>query len=385
LGTFSLHFLGCNKTNQPFGVYSPNGLDVPSPTPLPLTGAIVVNVSDGTNLVVNLTVQAVPPGNATTLTTITNGNGQAAFNPNPIAPGIWTIQIPQQSNPLSNYGLSQQFVTIGTGSSSANINFSTGTFIANLQPAINNTYPTSLQNNLVYNLSLTQTGTLNVLATYSFVGMPFPYTSSPSILDTLNPAASITFQVPSCTNFEPIFYANLIRTGGTISPTLVSSNSATIIRGYPVTINSLTHSESLACTLVGVNKGVTFNSAESINDVWQITTTGGCTGRPFHVHIDFVSTNDGSTSSPSSEDFILNSNSSFSFNWTPTHSSPVQFIWVVTDNGNSANTWSGNFVWDPHWGSGGSCSCTNQNPSGGFRGCQGTTSITVFNNLVLNP
>ncbi|MGH7739568.1 MAG: hypothetical protein ACREL1_05425, partial [bacterium] len=46
---------GCKKTNQPLGYDAPNGLDVPSPTPLPLSGAIVVNVSDTNSVVTNLT------------------------------------------------------------------------------------------------------------------------------------------------------------------------------------------------------------------------------------------------------------------------------------------------------------------------------------------
>src|SRR5581483_1046011 len=39
-------YFGCNKTDHPFGVDAPYGLDVPTLTPTPGTGAIEVYVSD---------------------------------------------------------------------------------------------------------------------------------------------------------------------------------------------------------------------------------------------------------------------------------------------------------------------------------------------------
>lgn len=377
---------GCKKTNEPFGIYAPNGLDVPSPTPLPLSGAIVVNVSDGPSVVPNLTILAIEPGNAITLTSVTNGGGQASFNPSVLPPGVWTIQVPTQTNPISNYDLSQQFVTIGPGFTNASINFVPGAFYATLTADVGNAYPTTLQNNLVYTLAVSQSGNLNVPETYSFSGMPFDVVPGPTTLDLNAPSQTVTVQIPPCTPLEPAFYSMFNRTGGTASQSLADSNSVTIQRGYPVTVTSLTHAEALNCVETGVTAhGVTEYAATSINDTWEIDTSGGCTGRPFHVHINFYSTNDSSSSSPSSEDFILYSNTPYTFNWTPTTTSPVNFAWTVTDNGNSANTWSGNFTFDPHYQYGGSCSCSPESGFDNFTGCIGTTALAPFNNLVLNP
>ncbi|HJT25221.1 MAG TPA: hypothetical protein VJ873_11645, partial [bacterium] len=55
---------GCNKTNSPFGVYAPNGLDVPSPTPN--IGTFYVSVQDLDKQVPfsNVVVLAVQPDGA---------------------------------------------------------------------------------------------------------------------------------------------------------------------------------------------------------------------------------------------------------------------------------------------------------------------------------
>ncbi|HVM31659.1 MAG TPA: hypothetical protein VMU88_00855 [bacterium] len=371
---------GCKKTDSPFNVYAPHGLDVPSPTPLPLTGAIVVNVSDGANVVPNLSVWAIEPGNAVTLTAETNGGGQAAFNPNPLAPGVWTLRIPPQSNALSDYGLSQQLVTIGPDVTNATVNFSPGVFFGAVSAVAGSSYPTTLQNNLVFNISVSQTGTLDVPVTYAWVGMPFSVVPGPVTLDMNNPQQSVTVQVPACSVVEPSSSVAFYRSGGSLSLTVGFSNSVTIQRGYPITITSVTRAESPLCQAVTVSKNAEVQGV-GLNDTWQINVAGACPGTPFKVHIGFTSTNNSSTSNPTSETFFLYSGTPYTFNWKPTTTSPVNYAVTITDPNNPLNVYTGGFIFDPHYGSGGSCRCGN----GGYTGCQSTTAIPAFNNLVVNP
>ena len=376
----SLFWLGCKKTDYPLGVYNPGGFDVPSPTPLPLTGAIVVNVSDGPSVVPNLTVQAIEPGNAITLTAITNGGGQASFNPNPLPPGIWTIQIPTQTNVISNYDLSQQFVTIGPDFTNATISFVPGAFSSSISAVAGNSYPTTLQNNLYYTVAVSQTGTLSVPETFTFSGMPYAVTGGPMTFDINNPQQSVTVQIPSCSNLEPVFYCLFNRTGGSAIQSLSQSNSVTIQRGYPVSILSITHDESPDC-VAKASGSSTIHTGSSMNDTWEINTSGGCTGRAFNVHVAFSSTNNTSSSNPSNETFILYSGTPYTFNWTPTTTSPVNYAVTVTDQENPSNVFTSSFVFDPHFGGGGTCNCGN----GGYTGCQSTIAIPAFNNLLVNP
>jgi hypothetical protein len=322
---------GCQKTQQPFGIDAPDGLDVPSPTPLPLSGAIVVNVSDGTQVISNLSVEAVSPGNAATLTGVTNGSGQVSFNPDPIAPGVWTLRVPAQSNSYSDYGLSQQFVTVGAGFTHAAVDFSPGSYQLILVPAASASYPTSLQNDIDFTLTYAQTGTLDVPVTYAFSGTTDPIISGPATLDMAVSQAGVTLQVPACSFEEPIIYVGIYRTEGSANPILGRSNSVTAVRGYPITITSLTRAETPDCEETGISRGVTQYSGISMIDTWQINTAGGCPGMPFHVHIVFSSTNDGSSSTPQTEDFNMSSGSPAVFSWAPTMTSPVKYTWTLTD------------------------------------------------------
>ncbi len=380
---------GCKKTSSPFGLYAPNGLDVPTATPLPLTGAIVVNVADTGVQVNGVSVVAIAPGAASTLIQVTTGQGQAAFNPDPIALGVWTIDIPQQVVSSVQYDFSQQFVTVGSGFSEANLNFSTGVYNVAFVPLNGTSFPTTLQNNLPFNVNLSYTGTLNIPVSLSFVGNIFPYTGGPNLLDASVTQASVTFQIPSCNFTEPVLYAKVSRLNGN---TLINvSGSVTLTRGYPVTITSVNVSEALACQefTSGGSHPTSITAAQNINDTWTINTAGECPGHPFHVHVVFSSTNDSSTSTPSQEDFTMSANTPFIYSWKPPRTSPVHYSWTLTDMVDPNNTWSGGFIFDPHWALGGSCSCSAINgaawtPSASFQGC-GNNALSALTNLVLIP
>ena len=371
---------GCKKTDSPFGLYAPGGLDVPSPTPLPLTGAIVVNLSDGNVLVSGATVVAVAPGGATSLTTTTNGEGQASFNPDPIAQGVWTIDVPQQTVASVQYDLSQQYVTVAGSFTNANLNFSTGAFNVSFLPLNGTTYPTTLQNNLPFNVDVAYTGSLNIPVSLSFLGNIYPLTGGPLILDASVTQASVTFQVPACSISKPAIYAQVTRTNSASIGWF--SSPITIERGYPVSLTTVTVAHSPACEVVSTRSGTT-NVGKAINDTWAVNEVGECPGHPFHVHVNFSpvpSFNNNGVTYTSFEDFNVSAGTPFTYAWYPTTTSPVTYSWTFTDQINNANTWSGTFVFDPHYGSGGSCNCGN----GGYTGC-GTNTLSGAVSTLLVP
>jgi hypothetical protein len=349
----------------------------------------VVNVSDNGALLNGVSVIAIAPGAASTLVETTNGQGQVSFNPDPIALGVWTIDIPQQLVSSVQYDLSQQFVTVGSGFSDANLNFSTGAYNVAFVPVNGTSFPTTLQNNLPFNVNLSYTGTLNIPVTLSFPGNIYSYTGGPSLLDASVTQASVTFQVPSCNFTEAVLLAKVARLNSESNFWL--SGPITLTRGYPVTITSVNVSEALACEEIS-SGGIhpTSNTvAQNINDTWTVNTAGECPGHPFHVHVVFSSTNDSSSSSPTVEDFNLSANTPFIYSWKPTHTSPVRYSWTLTDMVNPNNNWSGTFTFDPHWGTGGSCSCSAisgaaWSPGNSFQGC-GNNGLSALMNLALIP
>jgi hypothetical protein len=355
-------------------------LDEPSPTPLPLTGAIVVNLSDSVSNLSGATVIAVAPGGASSIVETTNPQGEVAFNPNPIAQGVWTIDVPQQTVSGAQYDLSQQYVTVTGSFTNTNLYFLTGAYNVSFLPLNGTTYPTTLQNNLPFNVDVAYTGSLNIPVSLSFPQNIYPVTGGPLILDASVTQASVTFQVPACSISKPSIHARVSRTN---NPSIYfwDSSSVTIERGYPVSIISVTVAHSPACEAVSTRSG-TVNQGVAMNDTWTVNETGECPGHPFRVHVNFspVPTNNIKVTYTSSEDFNVSTGTPFTYAWYPTTTSPVTYSWTLTDQINNANTWSGTFVFDPHYASGGSCNCGN----GGYTGC-GTNTLSGAVSTLLVP
>lgn len=372
--------VGCKKTVSPLGLNDPSGFDVPSPTPLPLSGAIVVNLSDSGTLLNGATVVAVAPGGASSIVETTNGQGQASFNPNPIAPGVWAIDVPQQTISAVQYDLSQQFVTVSASFTNANLNFSTGAYNVSLIPLNGTTYPTTLQNNLPFAVDLIYTGTLSIPVSLSFPGNPYSFTGGPLLLDASVTQAGVTFQVPACSITKPSVAAKVTRTNN--SSILWLSSSVTIERGYPVSITTVTVSHNPLCQSVTERGGPNENIGEGMNDTWTVNEVGECPGHSFHVHVAFspVATVGFGGTGTSSEDFTVTTGSPVSYSWIPYTAGVVTCTYTITDLSNSVNTWSSSYTFDPHYQSGGSCNCGN----GGYTGC-GTNTLSAPSSVLLNP
>lgn len=88
---------GCKKSNSPFGVNAPQGLDVPTPTPTPISGAIEVFVQDNLVAMQGVTVFIINPSGVTFGPSLTQpAVGMAPFNPSNVQPGVWTAFLPTQ-------------------------------------------------------------------------------------------------------------------------------------------------------------------------------------------------------------------------------------------------------------------------------------------------
>ncbi|HJT25220.1 MAG TPA: hypothetical protein VJ873_11640, partial [bacterium] len=155
LAMSSSGYMGCNKTDHPFGIYAPNGLDVPSPTFTPQSGSINVYVFDNFSAVQGVSINLIDPyGNKMGPTTTQAGVGYAAFNPPNLYNGTWTAVVSSQSvsYTVSPSGTPFQFkrtydystlpITI-IGSGQYSVSFTTGGNSVSINPVSQIFSPTS--------------------------------------------------------------------------------------------------------------------------------------------------------------------------------------------------------------------------------------------------
>lgn len=115
MGSWFLDFWGCNKTDHPFGVNAPFGLDVPTLTPTPSTGAFNCYVYDGIpngggSPKQGVTIVLLDPAGNTVAANYTDQFGNALFNPNPLYTGVYNAVVQKQGR----YGLSSLPITIAS-------------------------------------------------------------------------------------------------------------------------------------------------------------------------------------------------------------------------------------------------------------------------------
>ena len=124
--------VGCNKTDRPLGVDAPFGLDRPTYTPTPSSGAIQVYVSDAGTAIQGVSIIVVDPAGNTLGPNLTQPVvGYAAFNPTNLLNGTWVAKVLTQGvsynlpTPVNHYYyLSSQLFTV-TGAGSYSVTFST--------------------------------------------------------------------------------------------------------------------------------------------------------------------------------------------------------------------------------------------------------------------
>ena len=173
-------FLGCNKTDHPFGVYAPLGLDRPTYTPTPSSGAIEVYVNDLGTAVQGVSIIVIDPSGNTLGPNLTQPVvGFAAFNPPNLTAGIWTAKVPTQGvsyfttgSLLVNhyyYLSTQNFLVNGSGTYS--VTFSTGGNTVSVAP-VSMSYGTSYPLNIPLTVTYNQGGNLNVPVSVTSPSLP---------------------------------------------------------------------------------------------------------------------------------------------------------------------------------------------------------------------
>lgn len=199
---FSLFYIGCKKTDQPFGVYALNGLDVPSPSPTPFSGAINVYVVDNGILTSGVTAILVDP-NSNAVTSVTQPVvGFAGFAPSSLPVGTWTAKIPTQGK----YYLSTQAFNV-TGSGQVAVTFQAGAPTLSITPAGNEFYNYSNATTIAYTVQYNQVGNLNVPVSLS-VSPALPagwgVSFSPAIIGNTTNQSALTIIFP-CAYQSPTF------------------------------------------------------------------------------------------------------------------------------------------------------------------------------------
>lgn len=236
LGMSTSYYMGCNKTDHPFGVYAPNGLDVPSPTPPPFSGQINVWVIDDAVTVNGPALSGIsailidPTGKAVTQNTAL---GVATFSYLDMVPGVWKAEIPTQNI----YSLSQNSITMTSANPSQSVTFEAkkvSDLIITPSPAsyING----QVQGNLSLGVNYPQQGNLNVPISLAVSGVPFEWGSSFSAV-TLGSGSDnsvLTLVMPPCS----LQSACLTVLGTRQDSVTVVSAPVSVTKGYPITIQA---------------------------------------------------------------------------------------------------------------------------------------------------
>jgi|GEM_PF-5888043 len=209
---------GCKKTESPFGANSPNGVDVPSPTPDISLFYVSVQDLDKPSTVANgfaaVTVYAVEPNHSVTLNALTGSNGTASITGSTIPPGTWRIIVPggQGSFPFST-----SYLDVPVTTSNQTVTMACGQTSLTLNPTSLTTYYTQSGAIFTYNLTFNQPNPLNIPV--SLIFSPFPTnwisTVTPATIGSNGTAqCAVTIGGTSCLDAQPIFTISAIDGSG---------------------------------------------------------------------------------------------------------------------------------------------------------------------------
>lgn len=210
--------IGCKKTESPFGVNAPNGLDVPSPTPNINLFYVSVQDLDKPSTVANgfaaVTVYAVEPNNSVTLMSLTGSNGTASITNSVIPPGTWRIIVPggQGSFPFST-----SFVDVPITASGQTVTMACGQTSLTLIPTNLTTYYSESGAIFTYNLTYNQPNPLSI--PISLIISPFPTnwisTASPVTIGSYGVTqCAVTIGGSTCLDAQPIFTITAVDSAG---------------------------------------------------------------------------------------------------------------------------------------------------------------------------
>lgn len=274
--------ISCKKTDSPLGVYAPNGLDRPTYTPTPQTGAIEVWVLDNNTPIQSVNMDLIDPrGNTVSTQKTQPAVGFAAFNPNPLTTGIWTVRVPTQSvsyvlnsnSTLKYYGNSSLPITV-TGSGQYAATFTTSGNSVTITPSSQQwglTNPANLPVTVIY----VENGNLDVPVSVSMSGIP-----SVTGFTVLNPVAFVMgggvteAPVTIVKNVCYDFNINLSLQANNFVGTSITTSPASLSYNYPIGISFSAEKTSFAS---GWNYYFQLNTTNDCGIAWNCIVTTGST------------------------------------------------------------------------------------------------------------
>ncbi len=257
----SFCYLGCNKTDHPFGIYSPNGLDVPTATATPLAGAINVFVVENNVAVSGVTVNLKDP-NGNYLGNIVTGSGAGAyapFSPFPVTTGIWQAEVYTQGHYLD---ATQSFVVSGGQTS---VTFTAGV-VGTTSPVItsgplNQQYQTG-NGNFGYGVTYTQPGNLSIPVSVELSNvLPTGFSSSPATFvlglnGTILDQSNVTISKTACnTSNVPVTFSAFDFFGSKIW----NSTSFSVTRGFQIPLSVSINGTATTTVPPGQKTNVSFS------------------------------------------------------------------------------------------------------------------------------
>ena len=267
---FITFFQSCKKTDNPLGLYAPNGFDVPSPTATPAHGAFNCYVYDNGGKQ-GVTVILLDPALSNPVTNLTDQFGNAIFNPYPLIVGTYTAEVPAQGR----YGLSALPITITNVAQGA----VSCTFTAASQAlTITSGAPASfVSGNGTFNIgvSYVQPGSLDVPITVTTNSLPSAWNASPAtfVLGMNNPATVLSVNKTACAVLNlPVSISGTDFLG---VPFCFTNTS--FFKNFPVNIQLNLVQTTTTCTCFGsschnaVNLALTLNSPNDCGTSWTLT------------------------------------------------------------------------------------------------------------------
>lgn len=339
-GMMSTYYFGCKKTDSPFGIYAPNGLDVPSPTPLPFSGQISVWVIDdavtinGPALTGISVIVTDPMGNAVTQNT---SLGVATFAYSNVNPGVWRVEVPTQNV----YSFSQNSVTLNAANPSQPVTFEAkkvNSLVIAPSPA---SYTNGqIQGNLILNVNYPQQGGLNVPISLSVSGVPFAWVASlfPATIGDVTNNSALTLVIPPCS----LQSAALTVMGTRQDSITVFSSPVSVTKNYPVTLQvnwkfRAPKNNSNSCS----------GTSPDFSWYMDISSTTNINCFPQTVSLSFSNNGSGVAPTPSSDSFVLSPSTTHTTSFsTMSTSSSLTCNYTFSS---SLGTISGSFGFDPHW------------------------------------
>lgn len=281
---------GCKKTDSPFGVNAPQGVDVPTWTPTPVSGAIEVYIRVGSSFYQGVTVLLVDPNGNTLTPQLTQPAGFAPFNPTVLSLGIWKAIIPTQSVgyvlsvsgiPVTFdqyfYNSSLPFTITGPGQTS--VSFYSGTNSISVAP-VSQTYPLAYPFTAPLTVTYNLVGNLNIPVSISSSSLPSGMSLLPAqfVLGEGVTQQPVTFSKSVCA-FGPV---SIIFRGVDFNNNNANIAIAFINHSYPISIIQVCDETNQIFTLYTTNDcGVTWDySIDSTHGYGNIQTGTTTSGQP---------------------------------------------------------------------------------------------------------